>query len=119
MSSEAICPHCGFDLQAVQTLRIGEWTAFRSGHIAFRDDVLPLGSAGRIVQALMRSYPNPLRREVLADRLGCSDASLSVILSKVRRVLREHGARDMIVLLRGEAEQQGYMWCPDKERGGG
>ncbi len=97
---------------AFRTFRLANWTFYGCGTIAYGDFILHAGSPERsILCALARNAPHPITTRALADRqMFANDKSVSVMISQLRRAIRDLGAPNPIQSLRGFDGSFAYYW---------
>jgi DNA-binding response OmpR family regulator len=91
-----MCPHCGFDLAKDQPIILNDFSMLSPiAPLCYRGQPLNLTSAARtLCWTLMKSFPRPVRQEVILDRLDSEALGnvVDVYLSRIRRELRRIGA---------------------------
>jgi hypothetical protein len=86
-----ICNHCGYDIDKPGPVARGDCSILEDGHVILRGRLLGLSPLqSEIFHALMRG--KPLRRAVLADRLGTTDNAVSTHVHFINRKFEEAGA---------------------------
>lgn len=90
--TQAICPHCGFDLVADEPLTIGELQSDPRGDVRWHGRKMRLTLSERIVlHSVAKAHPNFVPRAVLADRVDTNDNVLSVLICRIRKKLGARG----------------------------
>jgi len=107
-----LCPHCGFDLAALEPLEWGGIALTEREEIVYLDHPLRLPkSQYRIVEALVRARGRWLSRGALADRLGgeVNDSTIVKYVERVRNSFRTvDPGFDRLVAVRGFGA---YRWA--------
>lgn len=102
---DRFCPHCGYDLLKDQPIIINDFSMLGpQSPLYYRGKVPNLTLAERnFCWALMKAYPKTVRHEALLNRLDSTGTvnTLAVYISKIRKKLRQLGAPDPFVRVRG------------------
>lgn len=101
------CPHCGHDLTPPQSVQIDGWTVYSTHAVRPDGTRLHMSSSRTImVHTIAEAHPEPVRSVILADRAGVKDASVPVLMHRIRALgVPVYG-------IRGRADG-GYRWGPD------
>jgi len=72
------------------------------------------GSESQLVWALMKAYPNPVKIEVILDRIGSDSTynAVQVFIHRIRKKLKAMGAPNPIVSARHQGSNRAYVWKP-------
>lgn len=110
----AFCPHCGYDLRADTPMTYGDAHFDPRLGFSWRGEFIHLPASKRIIVAtLMKANGRWVSTEVLAERCGYQgDDPGNLIrchISKIREVLRQHGAPNLFNAKPGRGSL-GYRW---------
>lgn len=116
---QTICPCCGYDLVADAPIVINDFSMHGAGYPLLYQgcDAGLTPHQNLICWTLMKSYPKPVKKGVLIERLDADtedpDALANTYISKIRSNLKKIGAPPSIVTM-GRSHAS-YLWDP---RGG-
>jgi DNA-binding response OmpR family regulator len=108
------CPHCGYDLVHDQPIILNDFSMLSShSPLLYRGQPIKLSAAMRsLCWTLMKSYPRPVREDVILDRMG-SEAEGNVIdvyMSRIRKALREIKAPIPFENVTSKLEMRAIVW---------
>lgn len=107
------CPHCGYDIALDAPILLNGFSMLSPGSPLFYEDV-PLKLTGfekSLCWTLMKACPDPVRVDVILDRIG-SEASyngISVLLTRIRKKLRDLDV-ELPVRATYHHGARGYLW---------
>lgn len=108
-----ICPHCGYDIRQDQPIFINGYSMYSPGsQLCWMG--LPLNLTGyerNMCWSLMKAFPEPVRIDVLLDRMGSegTEQNVQVFICRVRKKLAEIGAPDPFKPTRHRG-RRAYCW---------
>jgi len=107
----AHCPHCGFNLEQDQVIERDGFILDPRGAVSFHGEAITLPKNHvQLLYTLAASYGRPVRRDVLADRVGSESNNvsntMSVIFGRIRKTLADAGAPWPVEVVWG----RGYRW---------
>jgi DNA-binding response OmpR family regulator len=97
--TKPFCPHCGYDLMVDTPILINDFAMFSPlAQLTYKGRPVKLTPYERsLCWTLMKAYPEPVRVDIILDRLG-SEADTNVVdvfVCRARKKIRDVGAGDM------------------------
>lgn len=114
----SLCPHCGYDLRAEETVSFGSAAIERRGEFTYAGVVIHLSPCERnLVESLLRARGRLVPIMALAERMDTNSDdpanSIHVLAARVRKRLRAHGFPGE--LLHSEINR-GMRWAVEAEQ---
>lgn len=111
--TQPFCPHCGYDLHLDAPILLNDFSMLGPmAPLQWRGESIKMtGFERNMCWALMKAYPNPVRIDVLLDRMGSEGfrTSINVFVHRARKKILAAGAPNPIQPASARG-QRGYVW---------